>query len=332
MRDWQRIVVVGAFAAGCSSKTIDAGGNGGDAGTPASGGQTSIASLIQETPTNLVSDGTSLFWVSGVGAGGPVSSMPVGGGTIKTVVPGLIGGGFVAVDDVNVYYYGPSGGIYRVPKGGGGSPTLVNEAGASLAGVTVLSTRAYWIEGGASPGGGGIIAVKSAPLQGGAVTTIAQFTGGGMESTIGVTTMTVFISDPLSSFPVGSGVPNGGMPAPVPGVMQRCPLLVSDTDAVYCDTGSSINRVASDGTTTMLGMTLDETGTLGAGNGVSALAFDDTYVYWVDNVTVGTIMRVPKMGGTAAIIARDTNPVAIAVDAKAVYWSDVGGNIMRLAK
>lgn len=54
--------------------------------------------------------------------------------------------------------------------------------------------------------------------------------------------------------------------------------------------------------------------------------------YWLDSVTVGTVMRAPKTGGPATIIARDTSPVAIAVDANAVYWSDVGGNIMRLAK
>jgi hypothetical protein len=43
-------------------------------------------------------------------------------------------------------------------------------------------------------------------------------------------------------------------------------------------------------------------------------------------------MQVPKTGGTAAVIARDTEPIAIAVDANAVYWSDQGGSIMRLAK
>jgi hypothetical protein len=34
----------------------------------------------------------------------------------------------------------------------------------------------------------------------------------------------------------------------------------------------------------------------------------------------------------ATIIARDTTPYAITVDKNAVYWSDVGGNIMRLPK
>jgi hypothetical protein len=36
--------------------------------------------------------------------------------------------------------------------------------------------------------------------------------------------------------------------------------------------------------------------------------------------------------GRQGILAHDTNPIAIAVDANAVYWSDEGGNIMRVAK
>jgi hypothetical protein len=62
------------------------------------------------------------------------------------------------------------------------------------------------------------------------------------------------------------------------------------------------------------------------------LALDDTYVYWVDGVTVGTVMRVPKIGGTPTVLARDTTPVSVAVDATNVYWADDGGNIMRMPK
>ena len=62
------------------------------------------------------------------------------------------------------------------------------------------------------------------------------------------------------------------------------------------------------------------------------LAVDDQYVYWVDDLPVGTIMRVPKTGGTPSVVAHDASPVAIAVDANAVYWSDFGGNLWRLAK
>jgi|HubBroStandDraft_1064217.scaffolds.fasta_scaffold15179_2 hypothetical protein len=338
MKGWDVLGGLVCMAVACGGDTVHLGtstmsGSGSDSGGPGSrsdDGATSIASLIQETPTNLVSDGTTLFWISSVGTGGALSSMSVNGGPITTVLPAPVSGGYLFVDDVNVYYPGQSGGIYRAPKGGGGAPTLVNEAGALVGGVTVLGGSAYWVEEGGSIGREN--AVKSAPLQGGPVSTIAELSavppGGSID--IGVTTTTVFLSWPtgpslLTSFPI-SGVPDGGMPAPVPGAMQECQSLLSDTDAVYYGTASSLYRVASDGTTTLLGAVVED-GLIGG-----AIAFDDTYVYWLDIATVGTIMRVPKTGGTATIIARDTSPVAIAVDANAVYWSDVGGFIMRLAK
>jgi hypothetical protein len=316
---------------GCNGNVANLGGGQGDSGPGrevGDGGATNIASQVQETPTNLVSDGTSLFWTSSFGSGSGISSMPVRGGPITTVV--ATQAGLLAVDNVNVYFLEDAGGIYRAPKGGGGSPTLVSEAGAMIRSVTVLATSAYWME---SSGGfnGGTVTVKSSPLQGGAVSTIGEFTTFGLlpGAAIGVTSTTVFVSGlapQLSSFPISSGVPDGGVPAQVPGTALMCQQLVSNTDAVYCDTGSSINRVASDGTQTALGMAIDQ-GLFGA-----AVTFDDQYVYWVDTTTVGTIMRVPKTGGTPTVIAHDTSPVAIAVDANAVYWSDMGGSIMRLPK
>jgi hypothetical protein len=321
MKGWDLLGGFVCAAVACGGDTVHLGatsheaGSGSDnagSGAEGDGGATSIASLIQLTPTNLVSDGTTLFWTSSVGSGGAVSSMPV-------------------------YYPGPSGGIARAPKGGGGTPTLVSEAGASVGGVTALGASAYWTEEGPGPTGAvgaatdGATVVKSAPLLGGAVATIAVLNSsapGMVGYGIGVTTTTVFLSSgiALTSFPLSSGVPDGGMPAQVPGATQGCQSLSSDTDAVYCDTDSSLYRVASDGTTTLLGTVVEE------GQTGDAVAFDDTYVYWLDIDTVGTIMKVPKTGGTAAIIARDTSPVAIAVDANAVYWSDAGGFIMRLAK
>jgi hypothetical protein len=236
----------------------------------------------------------------------------------------------------NVYFYVDSGqdaGLDRAPKGGGGSPTLINDLDGPIGGVAVLGSQAYWVE--TLGGNGATVAaqttiVKSAPLQGGPVSTIATFNPAFLltGNALGVTATTVFLSSGgLAFFPLASGVPDGGMPPTVPGLMQGCDFLVSDTDAIYCVMNSSILRVASDGTTTTLGTVFP-----GDGGGRGQFAVDDTYFYWVDDAEVGTIMRVPKTGGTATVLARDVYPVAIAVDANAVYWSDVGGNIMRLAK
>jgi hypothetical protein len=246
--------------ASCTGETIN--GGGGDGGGSASGAAT-IASLIQATPTHLVSDGTSLFWIAdssgGAEGSGSVWSMPVGGGTIK-IVAGMVSSGtenynnepvstgFLAVDDVNVYYSGggaqggiPSG-LYRAPKGSGGKPALVNESGATPLAETVLGTRAYWAEEvtGASTLSplGGKVAVKSTPLQGGAVQLVGEFTvsdGDVGNLGIAVTGTTAFIlpfGSSLSSFPLASGVPDGGTLATVAGDIQPCILLISDIDAV----------------------------------------------------------------------------------------------------
>jgi hypothetical protein len=321
----------------CGGHTVNVGqdGGGGDAesndSSEGDGGATVVASEIQQTPTNLASDGTSLFWTSSVGGGAPLSSMPVGGGPITTVVPGPVPGGFLAVDDVNVYFLGQSGGIYRAPKNGGGSSMLVSEAGGSVGAATSLGSSAYWFETPEAGPGGSAVTVKRAPLLGGPVSQIANFTlVGPMPSAIGVTATTAFISGsglPPQSISLGSGVLR-----PVLGETEGCELLVSDTDAVYCDTGSSIIAVQGAGSLTVLGTVVEDSPTFGGGNGDSVIAYDDTYVYWVDNATVGTMMRVPKTGGTATVIARDTSPVAIAVDANAIYWSNQAGQIRRLVK
>jgi hypothetical protein len=86
-----------------------------------------------------------------------------------------------------------------------------------------------------------------------------------------------------------------------------CTSLTSDTDAVYCAQASDSNLViATDGTVTSIGPAVAS----------SYIVFDDTYAYWANETTVGTIMKAPKVGGrTATVVARDTSPTAIAVDA-----------------
>jgi hypothetical protein len=80
--------------------------------------------------------------------------------------------------------------------------------------------------------------------------------------------------------------------------------------------------VSSSGTTTPLGSAINS----------SYITFDDTYVYWADEIAVGSIMKAPKAGGTATVVAWDASPTAIAVDANSVYWSDAAGYIKSIAK
>ncbi len=222
------------------------------------------------------------------------------------------------MDDINVYLL-QNEGITRIPKAGGPA-TLVNESGAAVYAATSLASTAYWVE--SAPGGcGGCIpvAVKSAPLLGGAVLLAGAFAFPLPDiDDIAVTPSAVFIG--FSSLYEFSMSANGMFV----GTGERCTSLTSDNGAVYCAESSGSNlRIASDGTTTPLGPAVSS----------SYIVFDDTYVYWADMTAVGTIMKAPKAGGgTATVIARDASPTAIAIDANSVYWSDLGGAIKSIPK
>src|SRR5262249_29990372 len=154
----------------------------------------------------------------------------------------------------------------RLPKNGA-PPTLVNEAGATVAAATALGGTVYWVEH--HP----LAVVMSAPLMGNSVTNIFLTTDAYIHGwfEIAVTSSTVFggASDfALSDFPV-SGASAATLLAP----LINCSSITSDSDAVYCaqPTGSNV-RIASDGTTTPLGPAVNS----------SFIVFDDTNVYWVD--------------------------------------------------
>ncbi len=116
-----------------------------------------------------------------------------------------------------------------------------------------------------------------------------------------------------------TGLQSGGGQEAGPG----CGLLTSDKNAVYCAESAGSNlSIASDGTTTALGAAVDS----------SYITFDDAYVYWADATNVGSILKAPKTGGPATVLAWDTSPTAIAVDVTSVYWSDLGGTIKSMAK
>jgi hypothetical protein len=288
-----------------------------------------LASQVQVTPNYLVSDGSLLFWTTSATPG--LLAMPVKGGRITTLLTGPItndigpfteGTPFLAVDDVNVYIL-QNAGITRIPKNGGPA-TLVNESGGEVYAATSLGSIAYWVESAPGGGCGGCIevAVKSAPLLGGAVSLAAtvEFPEPDIND-VAVTPNKIFIGfSSLFEFSTGAGASGKGSMI----TTGQPNFLTSDNGAVYCaETSGSNLRIASDGTATALGPAVSS----------SYIVFDDTYAYWADMTTVGTIMRAAKAGGgTATVLAYDTSPTAIAVDSNSVYWADQGGYIKSMPK
>jgi hypothetical protein len=288
-----------------------------------------LASQGQVPANELVSDGTTLFWTTSETPG--LLAMPVGGGPISILLDGSVGnqcsGGipedegcyFLAVDDINVYVL-VNESLLRVPRNGGAA-TLVNEPTASgSVSVTSLGGTAYWAEGTTSS-----IVVRSAPLLGGPVSVVATFsTSANPVSNIGVTTSTIFLGGRFA--PVFWAPMTGGSLTAVNavGTEGTYAFMTSDTDAIYFAEGSASNlRIASNGTVTTLGPTVSS----------SYIVYDDTFAYWADMTSVGSIMKAPKAGGgPATVLAQDTNPTAIAVDATSVYWSDQAGYIKSVRK
>jgi hypothetical protein len=243
-------------------------------------GVTILAEQVQVPPNRIASNGTSLFWATFENSPG-LSSMPVGGGPIKILLNGQTansqGGAFLGVDDVNVYVLAGYS-LLRIPKNGAPA-TLVNEAGATVVDATSLGSTAYWVENVGGPMPRQPVSIRSAPLLGGPVITIAAFTSAApVLDQIGVTSTSLFVgmeAAQLFDFSM-SGVPagrptrlDGGTPG-FPGGYP-CNWLTSDTDAIYCAEGTGYDlRIASDGTTAVLGQTVNS----------SYVVYDNTYAYW----------------------------------------------------
>jgi hypothetical protein len=322
------LFVVVAASTGCRAQVIDDGStDSGTNGATGSAGPVRIT-FTQSIPKVMATDGTTLFWSS---LGNPLESMPVTGGADTILDPDSIGQGLLTFDDTNVYYI-KDGRVANMPKTGG---TVSYNTDATVAQATVLGSTLYWVQ---SDNGG---LLESAPLKGGTPTVIDQVDDF-LLSGLGVNATTAFLSeaDMFFAVPLTGDAPDGGTMIPDTPA-SNCYGFISGTDAIYCmaqaipvvgvPLGGSIVAIASDGSATTLapvgGITLENGG----------IATDDTYVYWVNNVTDGplndgSIMRVPKSGGTVTTVVKATLPVAVAVDANAVYWADQQGDIWRLAK
>jgi len=65
----------------------------------------------------------------------------------------------------------------------------------------------------------------------------------------------------------------------------------------------------------------------------TALAVDTSQVYWVTNVTGGTVQAISIVGGTYVLIAEALDhPSALAIDSLYAYWVTADGGVFRKAK
>lgn len=113
--------------------------------------------------------------------------------------------------------------------------------------------------------------------------------------------------------------------------MSRSSERRSITDGIHCNDALDVMSVPiCGGTLAMLASRRNAfDGTL-APLGPQGLAVDTTHAYWIDPngdgpTGFGTIMNVPLRGGTPATLARaQLVPFALTIDAKNVYWLNLG--------
>jgi hypothetical protein len=252
---------------------------------PKCGGAVVLLTETPNYPCRVVVDSTRAYWttMSSDGMGG-LRSVPLAGGTPTTLQTGSNGTGLV-LDAAFVYWIDHGQRVLRVPKSGGAVTTVAS-------GPFPWDTVAL--------GGGDIVwtnqptmgwSVTALPLAGGSVLTLAS------ASTGGVGTMAGLVVDDTraywTAFGPGYGAPGtiasvpleGGPPTPL--YTGNPTSLTADATDLYWtepgDTRSAIRRVSkSGGTPSTVVSGLDDP---------SAIAVDDTRVYWLD---LSNVMAAPK--------------------------------------
>jgi hypothetical protein len=266
----------------------------------------------------MASDGVTLYWVESLTTN--LMAMPVQGGQ-WTGLATMCSPRFLAVDSTNVYFI-RSLQLFAALKATTDA-LMISDGSGSVTTAAVRRTKAFWAE--APDQQPRVVEVKSASVTDRVASVVGQFPRGAVPPfQMGVTPATLFVAtdrEPLAAFSLtGGGTLDGGPPQRLG---SSCGILVSDDGAAYCvPPGGPVTRTGGDGTTT----------TLTTVTGGTAAALDATYLYFADKpASGGLLLKIPKLGGAPAIIARE-EVTALAVDDTAIYWATPNGYIRRLLK
>ncbi len=275
-----------------------------------------MQSGLATTPTTMVSDGTSLYWTDI--ETGNITSMSIHGGATKTIAT-KCGWKFIAVDNTYVYYLGANG-LDATPTKGG-TTIRVSDGIGSPSAAAVSGSTAYWAQL-SGVGATRQLQLKSAPIPSGTSSLVTEVSSPTLMSPMqmAVTTGAIFYTTPrLYVIPIHV---DAGPPIVV---SVGCQYLLSDAESAYCVPRSgNATKIGSDGAATNLAAVVDAQGS----------AIDTSFLYVATNPgTSGTIVAIPKQGGSPIIVAMDSVQVAaVAVDDLAVYWATADGHIRKRPK
>jgi len=279
----------------------------------------------------LTVDATSVYWGTGLvaGSGGGVWKVSLNGGNPTLMIGAQDRPHGMVSDGTNLFYanYGAGaniGSIQRIPLGGSVA-TPIAIAQANPLDVAVDATNVYW-----SNSGDGTVwkSNKAVP----APVKIANGGGQGHAQYLRIDATFAYFTDMVG------------------GSVLRVPLDGSNLTPAVVTKAPSPRYIAIDGTTAFFGSTMNGNGAvlsspLAANNGAAAqilpnlgnvtgIATDATNNVWyaipsTGGPNTGSINRATKAGAGPTPLAKGQNfPGCVAVDAKSVYWINLGGGLV----
>ncbi len=288
-----------------------------------------------ECPISLALDAVNVYWgTTGCGPSGygQIQSVPIGGGTPKTLAQGLSTPTGLAVDATSVYFSDTQEFVVgSVPLGGASTWTeLAVTMGNTPATLAFGQGALYWLNWSWKLADDA--SIMSVAVGGGTpepVVAPGSWLGGPI-----ATTTTLYWADGMGNL---QSMPLGGGPVTALGIVIGLygvsPFAAGPTAVAWLGgDGLKARPLAGGPVTAIWG-----DGTLGCGaENALCIALDEANIYWSGYPSggcKGAVFKAPVGGGSVMTIAADQNgPTAIVADATAVYWITNMGAVWKVAK
>jgi hypothetical protein len=282
----------------------------------------------QSEPLLVALDINHVYWTNQGGAGAVMRTPKLGAAAEEIAVSDHPPGG-IAVDLSAVYWseFGSPGTVWRLDKADIGqnvAPTALATGQATSVALVEDGSDVYWT----TPG-----TVRTTPKTGGPVTTLAN----GQGTPFG---MVVELGQVYWSNALGGQIMHYNLLDPDAGAVEMAtgqdyPIgLASDLGNLYW---ANYEGDADGGTPKLLTIAkvnmTQPVMLIDGQQGPAGVVVSGNELFWTNNVG-GTVMKMPKLGGTPETIADNQwAPSGIAADATAVYWVNRDdGRVMAVAR